>query len=372
MSDKVKILHVIGKRPKGGIGTFLINMHSNIDTSKVQFDYLINASTLEGEFDRKVKALGGNVFVLPELRYKNTIKYLRNLNNFFKEHNDYKAIHVHSPNIGIFNFIMAKKYGIKYRIIHSHNTKYSDNKINSIRNFFMQLPIKKLANIYFACSKKAGEFLFGANNVEKGNVYIAKNAVNAEKFRYNEDVRKRIRRELAIEEKFVLGHVGRFNTQKNHNFLIDIFYEVHKLNNKSILLLIGDGEFEKQIKQKVKKLNLEKSVFFFGVRNDVSDLMQAFDVFLLPSLFEGLPLVGIEAQAAGLKCIMSDTITDEIKIIDLVEFVSLSKSPKEWAQKILKYANGYNRKNVYKEILNAGYEVKYAAKKLQDYYLNLK
>lgn len=371
MGDKIKVLHVIGKRPKGGVGTFLINMHSNIDISKVHFDYLINATESEGEFDRNVKELGGNVFVLSELRYRNTLQYLRELNDFFKQHNDYKVIHVHSANVGIFNFFIAKKYGIKYRIVHSHNTKYSDKKLNSIRNFFMQLPLKKLANIYFACSEKAGEFLFGQNNIKNGNVYIANNAINAELFKYTEAKRKKIRKELKIEGKFVLGHIGRFNAQKNHNFLIDIFEKVHLMNKESVLILVGNGELEEKIRQKVIKLKLEESVYFLGLRNDVSDLLQAFDVFVLPSLFEGLPLVGIEVQASGLQSVMSDSITKEIKITDTVEFVNLSKSSQYWAKVILKYKDICNRKDTYEDIVRAGYDVKKAAKKLEKFYINL-
>lgn len=370
MSEKVKILHIIGKRPIGGVGTFILNMHSNINKSKIQFDYLINASSSEGEFDIKVTSLGGNVFVLPELKYKNTIKYLILLNNFFKQHRDYKAIHVHTPNIGIFNFILARIYGIEYRILHSHNTKYSDKKINSLRNFIMQLPLKKLSNIYFACSNKAGEFLFGSTNLKKGNIYIANNAIDAEKFRYDETKRSKIRRELNLEEKFVVGHVGRFNAQKNHDFLIDIFKKINQVNNESVLVLVGNGELEKQIRHKVKQLNIEENIIFLGLRDDVQDLLQAFDVFVLPSLFEGLPLVGIEVQAAGLPCIMSDSITDEIKITDTIEFISLNKGAEYWANAILKYSN-VNRKDTYEEIVNAGYEAKRAAKKLEKYYINL-
>lgn len=372
MGSRIKVLHVIGKRPKGGIGTFLINMHSNIDASKVQFEYLINAAISTGEFDQKVKALGGNVYVLPELTYKNTFKYLNELNKFFKEHNDYKIIHVHSVNIGLFNFLQANKYGIKHRIAHSHSTKYSNNLINGIRNFFLQMPINKLANIYFACGIEAGNFLFGKKCVKNGQVYIANNAINPQKFRFNRTLRGKVRNNLDINGKFVIGHVGAFLPQKNHTFLIDVFNDIQKKNKQAMLLLVGTGDLENQIRDKVQRLKLEESVVFLGSRNDVNELMQAFDVFLLPSLFEGVPLVGIEAQAAGLKCIMSDSITKEIKITELAEFISLATPPKEWANKVLKYMNGYNRRDTFEDILNAGYEVKAAARKLQDYYLNLK
>lgn len=371
MSDKIKILHVIGKRPKGGVGTFLINMHSNIDTTKVEFDYLINASIEEeGYFDNIVSSLGANVFILPELKYENVFRYLKELNNFFKQHNDYKAIHLHTANIGIFTFAMAKKYGLKHRILHSHNTKYSDKKFNSIRNFIMQLPVKKMANVYFACSKKAGRFLFGANNLDKGKIFIAKNAINAEVYRYNPVKREQVRKELSLEGKFVIGHVGRFNLQKNHDFLIETFRKIREINEHTVLVLVGGGELEEQIKTKVEQLNLQNHVRFLGIRNDVPDLLQSFDIFVLPSLFEGLPLVGIEVQAAGLPCVMSDTITEEIKITNIIDFVNLNEGPEYWAKKILE-SKGTERKDAYNYIVEAGYDTKQAALTLENYYIKL-
>ncbi|WP_339824847.1 glycosyltransferase family 1 protein [Paenibacillus sp. FSL R7-0163] len=371
MPDKIKVLHVIGKRPRGGVGTFLINMHSNIDTSKVEFDYLINANKNEdGDFDKIVRNLGGNVFVLPELKYQNTFKYLKDMRDFFSQNNNYQVIHLHTANIGIFTFAMALKFKIKYRILHSHNTKYSDKKINSIRNFVMQLPVKKMANIYFACSEKAGSFLFGKKNFDDGKVYIAKNAINANNFRYDEDKRLKVRTKLGFTDKIVLGHIGRFNIQKNHEFLIEVFKKAYEKNNQCVLVLVGDGELEEYIKEKVEKLNLQGSVFFLGNRKDVPDLLQAFDVFIMPSFFEGLPLVGIEVQAAGLPCIMSDSITDELKIIDTVEFISLEKDPQYWADRVLCKMNDI-RKDTYESIVNAGYDSKKAASDLGDYYTKL-
>lgn len=372
MNNKIKILHVIGKRPKGGVGTFLINMHSNIDRSKIQFDYLINAPTPDGIFDIKVKALGGKVFVLPELRYKNIFKYLKELVHFFRENHDYKIIHVHSVNIAVFNFIIAKKYGIMYRIAHSHSVKYSDKVINSIRNFFLQLPVKRLANSYFACSIEAGVFLFGRKNVEENKVFIAKNAIEPMKFRYDNSIRERVRKKMLIDGKMVIGHVGAFLPVKNHSYLIDIFKEVYKKNNQAILILVGYGELEEEIKNKVNKLNLDKAVMFMGFRDDVYELMQVFDVFILPSLFEGLPLVGIEAQAAGLPCIFSETITQEVKITDLVVFKSIKAPPQEWADQIFECETHVQRSDTLSCIIEGGFEVRSVAEKLQRIYLDLK
>lgn len=372
MIKEKKILHVIGKRPKGGIGTFLRNMHMGIDSSKIKFDYLINASPDEqGDFDKAVKGFGGDVFYLPELKYRNTINYIKKLNEFFKYHNEYDIVHLHTANIGVFTFAFALKYGIKYRILHSHNTKYSDKKLNSIRNYFLQLPVKKMANIFFACSEKAGEFLFGNKNFDPKKMFIAKNAIDADVFRFDEIKRINKRNEMNLQNKIVIGHVGRFNPQKNHSFIIDIFKELHLQNGNYYLILIGDGELKDQMIEKVKRENLMDSVVFLGNRNDIDELLQVMDLFLMPSLFEGLPLVGIEVQAAGLPCIMADSITDELKITDYIDFVSLSESSGHWSQVISEKLN-MKRRDTYEEIVNAGYDIKNAAKKLEDFYSKLK
>jgi len=229
MKNQNKILHVIGKRPKGGVGTFLMNMHENIDTTKIQFDYLINESMQVGDFENKAKQLGGKVFVLPELNYRNTFKYLKELHDFYKNyHNNYEIIHFHSVNIAIFNFLFARRYGIKSFIAHSHSTKSSDKFINRIRNFFLQLPIKKICSSYLACSLQAATYLYGETNVLANKVVIIKNGINPDKFKFNLNTRKEKKKLMKIEDKFVIGHVGEFLPVKNHSYLIDIFNEIYK------------------------------------------------------------------------------------------------------------------------------------------------
>jgi glycosyltransferase involved in cell wall biosynthesis len=367
----IKVLHVVGKRPRGGVGTFLINMNRQINTDIIKFDYLIcDPSKEDGAFDKAVKAFGAQVFVLPELKYRNTLKFLSELGRFYKSNHDYDIVHVHSPNIGLFNFYLAKKYGIMNRLLHSHNTKYSDKSISAIRNFILQLPLKFYVTSKVACSKKASKFLFGSKAMEKGEVFLAKNAIDADKFRYNKKIREQVRKKLNLEGNFVIGHIGRFNAQKNHSFLLDIFQQIVKKDKSAILVLVGNGELEGEILKKSKSFGIEDSIVFMGSRNDVSDLLQAFDVFVLPSLFEGLPLVGIEIQAAGLPSVVSNSITDEIKITDIVEFMSLQDSPIKWAEKIISFKN-YSRTNLFEEVFKSGYDEKIAAKKLQDHYYNL-
>ena len=233
-------------------------------------------------------------------------------------------------------------------------------------NMFKPL-LKKYATDYFACSKLAGEWLFGKENVENGKVKIIHNAVDYQKFKMNEEVRNSIRKELNIEDKLVIGHVGRFTNQKNHTFLIDIFNEIHKKNSNSVLMLVGIGEKEDEIKEKVKKLEIEQNVLFMGFQDNVNELMWAMDVFLMPSLYEGLPVVGVEAQATGMPCFMSkDVVTDEVKITEGVKFISLNETAEKWAEEILN--SDLERKDTRDDLKKAGYFIDDMAGELADFY----
>lgn len=371
MSPKVKVLHIIGRRPRGGIGTFLKNTHCHIDRSKIQFDYLINESRPHSDFEEVVKSYGGNVYILPELTYKNTFKYFAALFRFYRQHHDYDVMHVHSANIAIFNFLFAIIYGIRHRVIHSHNTRFSDKRIRGIRNFVLQLPNKLFANIFVACGAKAALFMYGKRYVRSRKVHILKNAIDPLKFRYSESLRKELRKKLDIENNYVVGHVGAFVPQKNHLFILQIFNEIYQLQNKSTLMLIGTGDLEDEIRSAAKSLDCSHAIRFMGARNDVNQLMQAFDVFILPSLFEGLPLVGIEAQAAGLPCVFSKEISSEVKITEHVSFLSINATPKEWSSVINNYYELNLRKDTSQEVKEAGYDILHATGRLQQLYLSL-
>jgi glycosyltransferase EpsF len=229
---------------------------------------------------------------------------------------------------------------------------------------------KKYATDYMCCSELAGRWLFGNKEYDKGNVYLLNNAIDLDKFKYDEKIRKEVRKELNIkDDTLVIGHIGRFVAQKNHTFLIDIFNEIHKNNNDSILLLAGQGPKENEIKEKVKTLNLEKNVVFLGQRNDANRLYQAFDVFLLPSLYEGLPVVGVEAQASGLLCILSESMTQETKVLDTTTFISLEESAKEWSTKLLDNYKNFKRRDTTKEITNNNVNIKQESIKLENKYV---
>jgi glycosyltransferase involved in cell wall biosynthesis len=371
VNKKIKVLHVIGKPPKGGVASFLRSIQSNIDTSKIQFDYLINSSIPDEEFEIFVKQYGGKVFWLPDLKYKNTIEYLKALTNFYRNNSDYKILHVHSPNIGVFNNFLAKKYNIKHRIMHSHSTKSSSKLSARLRNFFLLIPLRWQSNLYFACTQQAGKYLFGKRALNNGEVHIIKNGINVKEFCYKHQVRSLMREKLGIKEDFVVGHVGRFAKEKNHDFLINVFAEIHKKMENSTLILIGDGELLDTVKDKVHELGIAEKVIFLGDTDNVSEVMQAMDIFVLPSFFEGLGIVGIEAQASGLPCFVSTGVPEELDITKLVTHIPLQKGADYWAQQIMQSVKSKDRTQAFKEVLKSGYDIQEVAKVLEEIYSSI-
>lgn len=369
--DKIKVLHIVStiSRDSGVMG-FIMNMYRNIDLSKVQFDFLYFDEIENKKVYRdEIISLGGHAKKIIKPNNIKNIKEFKREFNFFLRDNKYSIIHLHEVYLNSLIAKVAKKNKIDNIIVHSHTTQYSDNRIKAIRNKILCIPIKKNSTIHFACSKAAGRFLYGNKAVESDNVYIANNGIDCEKFIYNENIRNKLRNDLKINDKFVIGNIGRFAKQKNHEFLIDIFYEIKKYREDSILLLVGDGELKKSIKNKVDKLNLSNDVIFLEPREDINNILQVMDIFVLPSLYEGLPVVAIEAQAAGLKCILSNKITNEVNIFDC-EFIELNNN-KRWIDAILGFDRKIKRKNTIEYIRNSGYDAKFEAKKLQKTYQKL-
>lgn len=372
MNKKVRILQVLGSRPTGGVGAVVYNYHSNFTNKDLIIDYLIFSDEQDGDFDQKVKKLGANVYILPALKYSRLFKLSNLFNCFLKNRKEkYDILHLHSVNIGFLVFPIAKKNKIEVLISHSHATMYSDKKINSIRNYILCLPLKKISNVYFSCSNAAGEFLYGKSNVDRGNVIIINNAIDCEKYKYNIEFRNQYRKLLDLNNKFVIGNVGRFNEQKNHKFLIDIFYNIQKIKTDSVLLLVGEGPLLDKIKNKVINLGIEDNVIFLGKRNDIDKILQAMDVFVLPSLYEGLPVIGIEAQTAGLPCFISDNVTKEVGIAN-VTYKSLQQSAQNWANDIVKFYDNYIRKDETKQMIHSGFDIKVESKRLEQIYIELK
>lgn len=363
MKEPIRILHVFGRLNRGGAETMIMNLYRNMDRSKVQFDFVVHTDE-ECAYDSEIESLGGIIHHVPKYTGINHFQYKKVWRNFLKEHSCYKIIHSHVRSTASIYLRIAKKRGL-HTISHSHNTS-SGKGVASMAKNIMQYQIRFIADNLFACSKGAGDWLFG----KKRNYIVLKNAIDTREFRFNEEMRQIKRDELKVQGKFVIGHVGRFDAQKNHDFLIDIFNAIHLKDEKAVLVLIGDGLLKKNVEEKINGYQLNNNVILTGVRTDIAELLQAMDVFLFPSLFEGLPVTLIEAQATGLPCVISDRITNEIVIEEeLITFVSLKDAVEIWEDEVLKNKSIEVRKDMQIEIKNSGYDIQTTAKWLQAFYL---
>jgi len=363
--EPIRIAQIIGKWVGGGVEAVVMNYYRHIDKSKIQFDFICDEDSTNIPYD-EINSLGGKVILIPP--YQKVIRYHKELKKVLKE-NNYQIVHSHINTLSVFSLWAAKSAGVPVRIAHSHSTTNKKEKKKNLMKQVLKHFSKVFATDYMCCSELAGRWLFGDKEYEKGNVYLLNNAIDLDKFKYDENIRKEKRKELNIsDDTLVIGHVGRFVEQKNHRFLIDIFNEVHKEREDSILLLAGQGPLIDEIKEKTSELGLNESIKFLGQRNDIDVLYQAFDVFLLPSLYEGLPVVGVEAQATGLFCIMSDDMTKETKVLDSTKFLKINDGSKKWADEIINSFNQYKRMDSKKEMLENGYEINNEANKLEMYY----
>jgi len=365
--EPIRVLYVNGGiMSRGGIESYMMNYYRFMDRKKVQIDFIVHGFD-SGAYDDEIKFMGGKIYNVP-VKSKNFNGNQRALKEIFLS-GQYKIIHAHMDAMSMVVLKMAKKCGISIRIAHSHNVQHlTKNIIKYMLNEYARKNICRYATDLFACSSTAGKWLFG--EAFNNNGIIVKNAIDIDKYRYDVNVRNRMRTELNIENKFVVGHVGRFHFQKNHGYIIDIFVEFLKLKSNAVLLLVGEGERVCEMQEKVRLLGLEDKVKFLGTRADVDRILQALDVFILPSLFEGLGIVAIEAQASGLPCFLSDTITSEVVITELVQQLSITASPDYWAKNIFHTAQAIGRRDLSEKIINAGYDIRKEVHFLQEYYLN--
>ena len=365
MEKPIRVLQIVATMGMGGIENFLMNLYRSIDKKKVQFDFLI-LNMDNNFFENEIESLGGKIHKIESPRKSGYFKFIKNLKKFFLENQNYSAVHCHYNILNGIILNQAYKYGVKLLISHSHSTNSGNNILKKICLSYSKFLLGKICSRKFACSKNAGIWLYG----KKSNFEIVCNGINSLKYKYNNEIKERKKKELDIlEDKIVIGHIGTFREVKNHNFLIDIFFELHKKNKNYKLILVGDGDLKKKIKDKVDKLSLSKEVIFLGIRNDVNELLQIFDIFLLPSLYEGLPVSLVEAQATGLKCFISANITKEIDFgLDLIEFINLNKSALEWAN-IIEENRNYKRESKLEFIQKKGYDIKKTSEELIKIYL---
>lgn len=359
-----RILHIVPNMAVGGLETFIMNMYRNIDRNRFQFDFLVHYKNRYA-FDDEIENLGGYIYRMSVRDDNNIFKYIWQLHKFFSVHSEYKIIHAHMESLGMIFMFVAKWHGVKVRIAHSHNSKAEPTVKGKIK-YLLSRMYSVYATELFACSRVAGEYMFPNKKYT-----IINNAIDVKKFLFNDKVRNEVRKELKLSEKnLVIGIVGRFERQKNHDFALKVFKKVVTINQRAVLLLMGKGDLESDIRKKVEELHLGKSVKFLGVRSDMDRLYQALDVFFMPSLFEGLPVAGIEAQASDLNCIFADTVSQELKIIPKVKYISLDDNIDVWVNAIIN-AKIENRKNRYSALEHAGYEVKVVARDLMNRYQEL-
>lgn len=366
MDEPVRILHVFGRLDRGGAETMLMNLYRNIDRNKVQFDFVICTTDL-CDYTNEIKSMGGRVYSIPRFNFKNSLHYIRAWHALLREHPEYKIIHGHLRSTAAIYLRIAKKYGC-ITISHSHSTS-SGYGFSALTKTALQYPIRFIADYFFTCSNQAGIWLYGEKACKKKNYILLKNAIDVKEYSYNEEKRQETREKLNLEGKFVIGHIGTFKSAKNHKFIIDVFQEIHRKCDSAVLLLVGDGDLRLQIENQVNDAGIADYVIFTGVSSKIPSLLQAMDVFLFPSFYEGLPVSVIEAQAAGLKCFLSDTISNESSVTPLVEYVSLTNTAEAWSDEILQYSNGYIRRNMYHEIKDAGYDIEASCTWIEKFYL---
>ncbi len=364
----VKVLAIVHSMARGGLESRLMDILRTIDSSKVRVD-IYSYSMEKGVFDDEISSLGGTVYYNRPLNVRNMLTYTYYFAGFLKQHPEYRIVHAHQDAWCAVFCKGAKIANVPVRIAHSRTAATQVTLKNIIRNV-IKIPVKKYATHYFAVSDVAGKWLFGNKAYQSGKVKIWPNAIDCAKYIFDKNIRVVKRNELKVSNLTVLVHVGNFVEAKNHNFLIDVFSCFLIYRPDSVLLLVGGGD-SYGIKEKCKFLRIEDKVYFLGARDDVPELLQAADVFVFPSIYEGLPGALLEAQAAGLPCVISSNITEEACIIGwLVRRLSLSRNVKEWCSAICESLS-IERSNTYECFVNKNFDIHALSNKLTDFYLNV-
>lgn len=350
----------------GGVESFLVNYYHHIDRSRLQFDFLCNSHNPIA-YEEDVKKLGARCFHITA-RSENYLKYKKELDAIFEEHaKEWNAMWVNVCSLANIDYLkVAKKYGIKKRIIHSHNSQNMDSTLRGIMHRWNRCFLDKYATDFWACSEDAAKWFFDKRKLKKA--VIIHNAIDVDRMKFDNEKRKKIREQFQWSQKTVIGNVGRLHFQKNQLFLIEIFEKYHKKNKESVLVLVGAGEDEQLLKDKVKKLELDKSVFFVGLQKDIQAWLSCFDLFLFPSRFEGLSIAALEAQANGVPILASEkVIPEEVKMNDNFAFLSLNENQSAWCSMIDKMLfRGREDFDAVKEnFIKKGYEIATEAQKLE-------
>lgn len=365
----IRVAQILGRTNNGGVENLILNYYYAIDKSKIQYDFFVES--LSDIIDvKKIRSLGGNVYIIPSI--KKLFKYKRVLMKLLSE-NRYDIVQSNINSLSIFPLKVAKKANIKVRIANSLSTSNLKEKIRDFIKNILRKKSKKYATHYFACSNLAGVWLFGKDILQSNKFYKVNNAVITQRYAFNPEFKSALIKKHSLEDRFVVGNIGRLEKQKNQLFLIDVFFELLKFKPNAFLIIIGDGELEVELHEKLHQLGLDEKCLILtskdvGVRGEVAKYYSLFDCFVLPSLYEGLPTVGVEAQIASLPCFFASTITEEVKISDKSFFIDLNEHPNSWAKIIFERTNSNIREsNVFIE----SYDIKVQSKNLTDIYFKL-
>ena len=368
-NQPIRVLEVLGKMNRGGAEAMIMNLYRKMDRSKVQLDFMVH-TTEHCQFDDEIEQLGGHIYRVPRFRVVNFFNYRRAWRLFFKEHPEIKVVHGHMGATAAIYLHEANRFGC-FTIAHSHSAGSPRKTLHDYLYTMFSYPTRFVAKQLFGCSTEAGIARYGMRYVSGSHYQNFPNAINLDSFTFSPLVRKEKREELGIaSDSLVVIHVGRVTPQKNPPMLFAIFKEIVKQNADVVCLWVGTGELEGKYKQMIEKEGLQDRIRMTGVRSDIPQLLMAADCFLFPSLWEGLPVSVVEAQATGLPCVIADTISKEVEVTKLVEWHSLSESPTVWASRCLALAGEHteNRQSPISEVRAAGYDIEESAKKLMAIY----
>lgn len=367
MDRPIRVAEVIGQWNNYGVETLMLSLYRNVDRSKVQFDFIINGGPVGKVPTEEIESMGGRVIVVPP--YTRPREQHEALVNLFKQER-YAIVHSHTSTLCFFSLWAAKSAGVPVRIAHCHTMAGKGEYAKNAVKYTLRLLSHIYPTHYAASSLMAGEWLFGKEGTLESGMFYMPVARDLTLFRFDPNRRKEMRERLAVADRLVIGHLGRFVPQKNHEFLLEVFKEVRKIDDRALLLLAGNGPLEARVMNRAEVLGIAEDVLFLGQRDDAPDLYQAMDVFVLPSLYEGVPGTGIEAQAAGVPFVFASTITDEATILPSAQRLSLELGSQKWAETIIEASNS-PRIDSYAEMTGAGYNIEAAAQGITDYYVQL-
>lgn len=361
---KTNVLQIVVLNKNSGVASLVMNLYRCIDREKVQVDFLtwISDDSIPTYAD-EIAACGGKVYTVPY--------YKKDFKGFLKQGKEvilskpYSVVHCHEFLASLPMLYFAKQAGIPLRIAHSHNPTI-EGRFKRFLVRMCQGAFRRNASVFMACSESSGEFLFG----REVPVTVLKNGIEVQKYAYNAELRERLRKTFGLEEQFVVGNIGRLVPQKNQGFLLEVFREIVEQRPDSILLIIGEGSLEGKLRKKAEQLSLGNHVRFLGIQSNINELLNVMDVFVLPSVYEGLGIVLVEAQANGLPCIASDAIPQQVKMTDNFSFVSLKDPAYKWSQVILESKRN-NSRVVLETIRRAGYDIEDSASQIQKLYMSL-